>query len=61
MSNSLGGNYEVIKWTAEYTMLPLHVLALAHYYTAAIAIGALVLVIYSSATIRHLRAERQLG
>lgn len=50
-------HFEVIKWGAEYSMLPLHFLALAHYYSLAIAIGGLVLIIYSTAALKHHRAD----
>jgi len=61
MSNSIEHHYEIIKWASEYVMLPLHLLTLAHYYSVAAAIGGLVFVLYSTATIRHLREERQRG
>jgi len=50
--------YEQIKLIAEYSMLPLHFLALAHYYSAAVAIGGVVTILYSLASLHHARAER---
>lgn len=52
------GHYEVIKMFSEYTMLPLNFLALGHHYYLAIAIGGIVFVVYSLASLLLIRANR---
>ena len=58
MTNRAEKQYAIIKWSAEFLMMPLHFLALAHLYSTAISIGAAVFVVYSIVSIQHLRAER---
>lgn len=50
--------YEVIKWTAEFLMLPLHYLALNHMYATATALGGVVLVAYVALSVKHAQLER---
>ena len=48
-------HFDTIKWSAEFIMLPLHWMAVAHYYSAATTLGAVVLITYVVASIKHAR------
>jgi hypothetical protein len=50
-------HFEVFRWGAEFSMLPLHYLALNHMYTVASAIGGVVLAAYILVSLQHARAE----
>ncbi len=58
MPTTISRYYEVIKWTAEFLMLPLHYLALNHMYSIATAVGGIVLVAYIALTVKHAQLER---
>jgi len=55
MGELLSRHFDTIRWSAEFIMLPLHWMAVAHYYTAATTLGAVVLVTYVVASIKHAR------
>lgn len=45
--------YEVVRWGAEFLMLPLHYLALNHMYATASVLGGLVLIGYAFLSVKH--------
>ena len=49
MQEIFSRHFETIKWSAEFIMLPLHWLAVAHYYSAATTLGTVVLLTYVAA------------
>jgi len=46
-------HFDTIKWSPEFVMLPLHWLAVAHFY----ALGLVVLMTYVAASIQHARVN----
>jgi len=55
MQEIFSRHFETIKWSAEFIMLPLHWLAVAHYYSTATTLGTVVLMTYVAASIQHVR------
>jgi hypothetical protein len=55
MLQKFGQHFDAIKWSAEFIMLPLHWLAVAHMYSVATSIGSVVLLTYMAASIHHAR------
>lgn len=52
--------YEVIRWGAEFLMLPLHYLALNHMYATASVLGGIVLLAYATMSVKHEQLQRQM-
>lgn len=50
-------HFDAIRWSAEFIMLPLHWLAVAHQYSLATTIGTLVMCTYVAASIHHARVN----
>jgi len=59
MPGTIARYYEVIKWSAEFLMLPLHYLALHHMYATASVIGGIVLMAYAAMSVTHVHMQRQ--
>ena len=58
MFNKIDRHYDVISCFSHYLTVPLHLMLLSHYDFLALALGGLVLAIYSVATFQHARAEK---
>jgi len=57
MFDKFGQHIDAIRWSAEFIMLPLHWLAVAHQYSTATTIGAIVMFTYITASIHHVRTN----
>jgi hypothetical protein len=57
MHNFLTRNYAHIKYTAEHSILPVHLLTVGHYYSIAMLIAMLSVLAYAAASTIHRREE----
>jgi hypothetical protein len=53
MVELLDRHHDLFRWVAEFSMLPLHWLALEHLYGTATTIGSTVMLLYTVASLRH--------
>jgi hypothetical protein len=57
MFDKFGVHFDVIRWSAEFIMIPIHWLAIAHLHSAATTIGTVVMFTYVAASIHHARVN----
>ncbi len=50
-------NHEVVKMTTEYSILPLHLLAVCHYLELAVALSVVVFATYAASALKQRRQE----
>ncbi|SJZ74048.1 hypothetical protein SAMN02745119_01512 [Trichlorobacter thiogenes] len=48
---------EHLRWLAEYSLLPAHLLAVGHWYTPAVCVGCLALLAHVAVAASHLRSD----
>jgi hypothetical protein len=60
MSEAVMRYYEVVRWAAEFSMLPLHFLALNNLHEMASVLGGLILLTYAAMAAKHEQMQRQM-
>ncbi len=49
---------EQLRWLAEFSLLPAHLLAVAHWYGPAVCVGCLALLAHAAVAITHVRSNQ---
>jgi len=59
MPQAIARYYSEIKLLSEYTILPLHILSLAHHYSLTVTIGGAIIILYTLASLQHARTVKE--